>query len=193
VSLRAVGFLLVIWASSGCDEGSTGAARRDALSPPARAPRRLSASQLRAALEGATSEVWRGRALVNDPLSFTGTRDEPNADLLRLYASSLGAPDFNYTVQESLEPTITFAKYAEDAVRATCRAAAQKTPSALVKVSGDDEAARRANARALVLRFWGDVVDPSSEEVNGLLELHREGGWAAVCVALATHPRFLTF
>ncbi|MDX2012070.1 MAG: hypothetical protein SFW67_17890 [Myxococcaceae bacterium] len=191
MSARSLCLLLVTVAA--CTEPPPPASRRDALSPPARAPRRLSAAQLHAAIEGATGEVWRGPATIVDPLSYTGTRDAPDADLLKLYAAGLGAPDFNYTVQESLEPTITFAKYAEDAVRATCTAAARKTPSTLVKVSGDDEAARRANATALVLRFWGDVIEPSSDEVNGLLELHGQGGWAAVCVALATHPRFLTF
>jgi hypothetical protein len=151
-----------------------------------RTPRRLSADQVRASLLEVTGYDYRGEAYVRDSMAPTGYVNDPNADLLDVYASSLGRPDYNYTVQESLEPGVTFAKMVGDAARFTCGQAAQHEvagdapgpPRLLVRVTAKDslesnEAGVRENIAALGLRFWGRALDPKGEEVGALVEVFR--------------------
>jgi hypothetical protein len=158
-----------------------------------RVARRLSAEQLDAALEIATGERWTGEVVIKDSYSYTGVTDKLDADLLDIYAASLGRPDYNFTVRESREATVTFSKYAEDAARATCTKAAVKAPSILEAEPTTDEASVRRNLADLILRFWGERQAPDSAAVTELLPVHTEGAWLGICVALATHPKFLTY
>jgi hypothetical protein len=194
-----------------------------------RVPRRLSADQIRAAFVELTGFPYQGPAEVQDPDSPQGIRNRTDADLLDVFALALGRPDYDYVVKANLEPGISFAKMVEDAARSTCgRAARQEVgarqppggkPRLLLKARPEDElpegeAAIRANIAALVARFWGEVVAPSSEEVTRLLELFRAAsttpswtdgdkksrpagsavdGWRVVCIALATSPEFYVY
>jgi hypothetical protein len=196
----STGGLAALLLCAGCSRGArdvelppVGATAHQALEVTPRNSRRLSARQLNLALEAATAERWLGPARVADPNSYTGFTDAPAADLLALYAPSLGTPDYNYTVRESGEATVTFSKYAEDAARAVCAKAASKAPSVLEAEPTLDEPAARRNVAALLLRFWGAQALPADERVTELLGVERTGGWSSVCVALATHPNFLTY
>lgn len=157
-----------------------------------RTPRRLSADQVRASLLEVTGYSYRGEAYVRDFLAPIGYVNDPDADLLDVYAASLGRPDYNYTVQESLEPGVTFAKMVGDAARFTCGLAAQHevagdvskgAPRLLVRVTGQDTLATneegiRANIAALGLRFWARALDPKGEEVGALIALFRAASTA---------------
>ncbi len=158
-----------------------------------RVPRRLSAEQLRVSLEKATGELWTGRTVVLDPLSPAGYTVKEDGDLLAVYAHSLGKPDYNYVVKESREASVTFAKYAEDAARATCVKAASRKPSALESEPTADEASVKRNVAALVLRMWGEQVSTEDAAVSELVSVHQVGGWAAVCIDLTTDQKFLTY
>jgi hypothetical protein len=171
-----------------------------------------------AALLELTGFVYRGPAVVDDPNSVWGQNADPQADLLDHYGLALGRPDYNYVVRENLEASVSFAKMVEDAARATCRQAAdaevtlQAPPQGarlLLKASPtdslpDQEAAVRANVSALLLRFWGETYAPDDAEVTALLDVFRAGlagapsattadAWRAVCIALATHPKFYVY
>lgn len=157
-----------------------------------RTPRRLSADQVRASLLEVTGYSYRGEAYVRDYMAPIGYVNDPNADLLDVYAASLGRPDYNYTVQESLEPGVTFAKMVGDAARFTCGLAAQHevagdgpegSPHLLVRVTGQDTLATneegiRENIAALGLRFWGRALDPKGDEVGALVEVFRAASTA---------------
>jgi hypothetical protein len=185
-----------------------------------RTVRRLSGDQVRAALRQLTQATYTGPASVRDPQSPQGVTQRPDADLLDVLGASLGRPDYNYVVHETLQPGITFSKLVEDAARSTCGQAAQQPSSLLfIKASSADalpeaEPAIRANIAALVLRFWGESVEPSDARVSALLQLfgvaasapafvdrdgntHPQGsprdGWRIVCVALATDPQFYVY
>ena len=202
-----------------------------------REARRLSATQLRSALVGATGFDYVGTASVPDPLAPRGTSVRDDAPLLEVYEASLGEPDFNYTVRQSIEASLTFSKLAEDGIRFACgelaRAevvggeAAGEQPLLLVAADASaqlpaDEAAIRQNIAALALRWWGQELDPSSEEVTDLLELFAAGhgdalpepppdgtddpvdpiapavqraatAWRTVCIGMLQDPRFLTY
>ena len=125
-------------------------------------------------------------------MSPIGYVNDPDADLLDIYAASLGRPDYNYTVQESLEPGVTFAKMVGDAARFTCGLAAQHevagdvptgSPHLLVSVTGQDTLASneegiRKNISALGLRFWARALDTKGEEVSALIEVFRAASTA---------------
>ena len=107
------------------------------------------------------------------------------------------------------------AKLASDAVRSVCaaglRADAARAPGArllLVRASPTDalpaaEARVRENLAHLALRFWADVIPPDGEMATALLGVFRVAsmraggtpldGWRAVCIDLATDPRFLSY
>jgi hypothetical protein len=180
-----------------------------------RAPRRLDIDQFRASLEQLLGARWVGPQTVRTPEAPSGVRFEAEADLIDYFAQTLGRPDYITTTAEVLDPTVTFAKLASDAVRAVCaaglRADVARPPAErllLTEAQPDDalpaaEPAVRRNIAALALRLWGDPVAPESEIVTAVLGVFRVAtaradatpldGWRAVCIDLATDPRFLSY
>lgn len=180
-----------------------------------RAPRRLDVDQFRAALEQSLGARWTGPRVIHPPSFTTGARLAPDADLLEFYAASLGRPDYVNSTSEVLDPTVTFAKLATDAARAVCAAAVRLDagrPAAertiLLEASPSDalpagEAAVRRNLSALALTLWAAELAPDSEPVTRMLGVFRAAteespatpldGWRAVCIDLATDPRFWTY
>jgi hypothetical protein len=180
-----------------------------------RAPRRVDLDQFRAALEQGLGARWTGPRTVQRPAFATGPRLEPEADLLDFYAQSLGRPDYINSTNEVLDPTITFAKLAGDAARVVCaravaldltRPAAERT--VLIDASAADalpagEAAVRRNLSTLALKLWGAELAPGGDAVTRMLAVFAAAtaqpaatpldGWRAVCVDLATDPRFWTY
>ena len=155
-----------------------------------RTARRLSAPQLRTALIGATGFEYVGRARVVDPSAPQGTVVRDDAPLFQVYGATLGNPDYNYVTQAALEPSITFAKLAEDGVRYACGQAAETEvaqgahpsgrPHLLFEAEGTEslpagEAAIRANIAHLALRFWGHRQSASDDETAALLPLYEAG------------------
>lgn len=180
-----------------------------------RAPRRLDIDQFRASLEDTLSARWTGPQTVYTPESPSGTRFEPQADLLEFFAPTLGRPNYVTSTQEPIDPSITFSKLAADAARSVCAETARRdflrTPTArvlLLEVTGEEtlpegEAAVRRNLSALALKFWAVEAEPESETVSGLLGVYRVAtaqtgaqpidGWRAICVDMTTDARFLTY
>ncbi len=180
-----------------------------------RAPRRIDIDQFRASLEQLLGARWVGPQNVRTSEAPSGGRFEPEADLLEYFAQTLGRPDYITTTAEVLDPTITFAKLASDAVRSVCAAGLRADlgrPRAerrlLTEVDPTDflptaESRVRRNIAALALRLWGDPMSPDGETVTAVLGVFRVGstragatpldGWRAVCIDLATDPRFLTY
>lgn len=180
-----------------------------------RAPRRLDLDQFRASLEQLLGASWTGPQTVRTAEAPSGVRFEPNADLLEFFAQTLGRPDYITTTAEVLEPTVTFAKLANDAVRSVCAAGivadVARAPSQrilLTQVAPDDTLARnepgvRRNLAALTLRLWGERHAPDDALITDLVAVFRAGstrtgatpldGWRAVCIDLATDPKFLSY
>jgi hypothetical protein len=180
-----------------------------------RAPRRVDLAQFRASLEEIIGARWVRPRTVRTPASPTGTRFEAEADLLEFYGRTLGRPDYVTTTSEVTDPTITFTKLAGDAARAVCaagvRADAARPPAErhiyLEAAVGDAlptaEPAIRRNLAALALRFWGLVLAPDGSAVTAMLGVFRAAtsqpmatpadGWRAVCIDLATDPRFMSY
>ncbi len=161
------------------------------VGPPAgRIVRRMSADQIRAAFVELTGFAYEGRAWVRDPLSSGGYSEKNDADLLDLFGSSLGRPDYDLTVHESLEAGVSFAKFVEDAARSTCGRAAQKeskdtapAPKLLLRAKASDalpagDSAIRANLVALALRFWGQALDPQGADASALVDVFRAASMA---------------
>lgn len=180
-----------------------------------RAPRRLDIDQFRSSLDELVGARWTGPRTVRTAEAPSGSRFEPEADLLEFFAATLGRPDYISTTSEVLEPTVTFTKLAADAARGACArgvvndaARPRAERRILVEVEPGDtvpaaEAAVRRNISALALRFWGIEAAPASETVTGVLEVFRVAvtqpratpldGWRAVCIDLATDTRFLSY
>ena len=180
-----------------------------------RAPRRVDIDQFRASLEQLIGARWTGPQTVRTPDVPSGVRFDPQADLLEFVAEPLGRPNYVTTTAEVLEPTVTFAKLASDAVRAVCaaglRADVARPPAERLLLTEADatdalpaaEPRIRRNIAALALRLWGDALAPESETVSAVLGVFRVAsmragrtpldGWRAVCIDLATDPRFLSY
>jgi hypothetical protein len=182
----------------------------------ARTPRRLGADQLRASLVEATGFNWVAPHVVSDPDSPNGRSEMPNADMIEVLAGTLGRANYSTTTSDQLDPAITFAKLAGDAARSSCRASVEADVAEanasrrriLRFVSPRDTSATNAdgvhrNLAYLALRFWGLAVAPDAAEIAPLVTLldratRAQGatpadGWRAVCIALATDPKFLTY
>ncbi|MEM1417147.1 MAG: hypothetical protein AAGH15_19775 [Myxococcota bacterium] len=164
-----------------------------AENPSGRRLRRLTANQFYRSLEVATGQSW--------------------AEYER-FASSLGRPDFAEVTEEGMELSMTFAKFVDDAARATCRDAieadrASGAPGVILRdalITDRDPAVLEENLRYLFLRFLGQALpagDPALEPYLRILtlnELDRDlrddemrDRWWAVCVGLASHTDFLTY
>lgn len=180
-----------------------------------RAPRRIDIDQFRASLEQVVGARWVGPRTVITPEAPTGSRFEQDADLIEFFAATLGRPDYIVTTAEVLVPTVTFSKLAGDAAREVCARSVTLDPGRppaerriLVDATATDalparEPAVRRNVATLAMRFWGFELAPESATVDGLVGLFRVAtaqpgatpldGWRAVCIALATDVRFLSY
>lgn len=201
-TLRAVLVLLLVGCGStegAGDEGGEGAlpsdpedVRRepaDAVGgPPARQPSRLTADQLHASLVVATGQVW---------------------PQFERYAGAMGRPDYLEITEENVQPSVGFDKLVGDAARDTCAAAvaadvAGTGEGVILRHAGagdTDRAALVTNLSYLLLRFHAVRVSgdddprllPFMRILESPLEADMPTRWTAVCIALATHPDFLTY
>jgi hypothetical protein len=161
-----------------------------------RAPRRITAAQLKNSIFTVTGRHWSQI----DSLS-----------------ASLGQADFALVNSESTEPNLVFAKFLEDGAREVCMATAAsdltKAPQARV-LSADlpgsptdfttiDDAAVRKNLSGLAVRFWGQPM--GADELTTYASTFKTiaarakavnqpaQAWGAICIALMTDPRFITY
>lgn len=162
-----------------------------------RAPRRLTVTQLDASIQAAVGRRWTG---------------------LDAVAASLGRADFNMVVSENTEPNLVFAKFLEDGARSVCLATAQadlaattasarilanRLPDSLTNLTTIPAAAVQANLVYLSTRFWGEeLAGAELGEWTTLFQQlaaraqtvnRRDHALAAICIAMMTDPRFLTY
>jgi hypothetical protein len=166
-----------------------------------RAPRRITVAQLKQSILITTGRQWS------------------QIDNL---AGSLGQADFALVSSESIEPNLVFAKFVEDGAREVCLGAAQDdlaktvasdrvlSPEIPVSVTDlttltDDQIQK--NLGYLSLRFWGqpltaDELPAWVETFKGVATRAKAIGttttakrqvWGAMCVAMMTDPRFITY
>jgi hypothetical protein len=161
-----------------------------------RAPRRISVPQLKQSIVTVTGRQWS------------------QIDNL---AASLGQADFALTVSDATEPNLVFAKFLEDGAREVCLAAARddlnRAQDARVlwpDVPGTgrdftvlDDATIQKNLGTLAVRFWGSPFD--TQELTTWTDIFKriagraktanrpEQAWGAICVAMMTDPRFITY
>ncbi len=161
-----------------------------------RAPRRLTVAQLDQAIRVAVGRPW---------------------DDLDDLAPTLGQADYALLNTENIEPTLVFAKFLEDGARRVCTQTASMDLAAATQANRvlsnkitsvanltqipDGEA--RANLVYLSTRFWGQPL--SGKELDEYAALftavsaraqtvnRRGDAFAALCIALMTDPRFLTY
>lgn len=164
-----------------------------------RSPRRLSVDQLARSIEVAVGRPWTG---LDGGLGAT-----------------LGRADYALVNQESTEPNLVFAKFLEDGAREVCmaQAAAEKSLAApearvlsrtLPGPLGDlrelsDEQVHEL-LEYLSIRFWGsplqggeltrwtDFFKKAAARAEAIKN-GRDQALAAVCIALMTDSRFLTY
>lgn len=176
-------------------------------------PRRLSTDQWR----GSFATIF-GTDEAGNPLAFhINAKNEAldNAGVAR----SLGEPDYLGTTDEALDPSLLYAKFADDAARDLCTQAltadaarADAQTRVIVRYAGPSDtvqsngAAVDANLRYLKLRFHGvylksddaasvatlrTLFDASVTASTGAdLPARVVDGWKTVCVALTTAPEF---
>ncbi|MET0387061.1 MAG: hypothetical protein ABW321_13930 [Polyangiales bacterium] len=162
-----------------------------------RAPRRITVAQLKTSIQVTTGRQWSQI----DKLS-----------------ASLGRADYALVNAEATEPNLVFAKFLEDGAREVCLATAQadldeSDPSQRVlarDVAGDlkdlrqlSAEGRRENLVYLSTRFWGQPLEGAeltrwNESFAKLAERaevakKRREAWGALCIALMTDPRFVTY
>ncbi|MGA9520732.1 MAG: hypothetical protein WBV82_04665 [Myxococcaceae bacterium] len=161
-----------------------------------RAPRRITVDQLDASIQQVLGRKWNG-------LQFLG--------------ASLGKADFAYVTTESSEVNLVFTKFLDDGAREVCHAAAraelEQTDAASrilspfipdpKKPATADSAAVQKNLVAVSTRFWGYPLSGDEltrwtafwDKVAALGQETRrpEQTLQALCIALMTDPRFLTY
>jgi hypothetical protein len=161
-----------------------------------RAPRRISVAQLKQSILVTTGRQWS------------------QIDNL---AASLGQADYALTVSDATEPNLVFAKFLEDGAREVCVATAAadltrpqaervlwpEVPGNVTDFTTLDDATIRANLSTLAVRFWGSPFD--AEELASWTELFKKTAarakaanqprqaWGAICIAMMTDPRFITY
>lgn len=162
-----------------------------------RAPRRITVAQLGASIETAVGRPWTG---------------------LDSVATSLGRADFALIVSENTEPNLVFAKFLEDGARDVCmkqataeialadptaRVLSRTLPGAVGNLTQLSDAQVRELLVYLSTRFWGAPLagdeltkwagffTQASARAETLKK--RDQAFAAVCIALLTDPRFLTY
>jgi hypothetical protein len=162
-----------------------------------RAPRRITAAQLKTSIEVTTGRQW-------------SKIDELSA--------SLGRADYALVNAEATEPNLVFAKFLEDGAREVCLATADsdlKESDASKRVlspevaadakdlSKLDDASVRRNMVYLSTRFWGQPLAGSELDTwvtayKGIATRaeaakKKREAWGAICIALMTDPRFTTY
>jgi hypothetical protein len=162
-----------------------------------RAPRRITVAQLKASILTTTGRQWS------------------KIDSL---AASLGSADFALVNAESTEPNLVFAKFLDDGAREVCTGAATadlaipdpanrvlspEVPAAVTDVSKIDDDTAKKNLTYLSTRFWGQPLAPAELDVwaasfktiaaRAQAQNKKSQAWAAICVAMMTDPRFITY
>jgi hypothetical protein len=162
-----------------------------------RAPRRITVDQLDASIRTAVGRPW---------------------DDLDDLATSMGRADYALVVSENTEPNLVFAKFLEDGARRVCldqakaelpladpaaRVLSRTLPGSVGNLTALTDAQVRELLVYLSTRFWGAPL--AGEELTkwaGFFKQaatraetlkKRDQAFAAVCVALLTDPRFLTY
>ena len=169
-----------------------------------RASGRVAIAQLRGSLP-----VVMGNDLAGEPITWTAGAQ--NAPGLITFSRALGEADFANVIEDNLEPSPLYLKFAEDAARDVCEKALAAdyggaAPRTVVRHVGLDETPTtnpmgfERNLRYLKLRFHGvKVADDDAGATAGLRKLFTASaagsnpvkeGWRAVCVALLTAPEF---
>ena len=162
-----------------------------------RAPRRITVAQLKASILTVSGRQWS------------------QIDNL---AASLGKADFALVNAESTEPNLVFAKFLEDGAREVCTAAAAadlalpnavdrilspEVPATITDFSKIDDVTAKKNLVYLSTRFWGqplsgaelDTWSASFQTMAARAQVanKKSQAWGAICVAMMTDPRFITY
>jgi len=162
-----------------------------------RAPRRLTVAQLDQSITVAVGRRWNGIDAV---------------------APSLGRADYAMVVTESTDPNLVFAKFLEDGAREVCvaqaqadiaattaanRILAQQLPDNINNLTTLTAAQIRTNLSYLSVRFWGEpLVGAELDAWTTLFQqlasraqaiTRRDQAFSALCIALITDPRFMTY
>ncbi len=162
-----------------------------------RAPRRITVAQLKTSIETTVGRPWTG---------------------LDALAPSLGRADFANVVSENTEPNLVFAKFLEDGAREVCLAQAaaelaltdpnarvlsRTVPGAIGNLTLLSDAQVSELLVYLSTRFWGAPL--SGEELTKWKSFftqaaaraetirRRDQALAAMCIAMMTDSRFLTY
>ncbi|MFP2910963.1 hypothetical protein ACLESD_39190 [Pyxidicoccus sp. 3LFB2] len=170
-----------------------------------RAPRRLTVSQLDAAILNAVGRRWI-------------TPD--GRDGIDARATSLGRADYALVVSENTEPNLVFAKFLEDGARLVCTLQAKDEvlltdPEARVlsrTLPGRWDDLRKltdAQVREFLVynstRFWGSplageeltkwvgLFTQAATRVEAMNPKRRDQALAVICIAMLTDPRFITY
>jgi hypothetical protein len=165
-----------------------------------RAPRRITVAQLKTSIETTVGRPWTG---------------------LEALAPSLGRADFANIVSENTEPNLVFAKFLEDGAREVCLAQAtaeltitdanarvlSRTVPTLAGTAGNLTQLTDAQKTELLVylstRFWGAPLsgDELARWKNFFTQAasrseairRRDQAFAAMCIAMMTDSRFLTY
>lgn len=165
-----------------------------------RAPRRITVAQLQTSIETTVGRPWTG---------------------LEALAPSLGRADFANVVSENIEPNLVFAKFLEDGAREVCLAQASaeltitdpdvrvltRTVPTLAGTAGDLTQLSDAQVSELLVylstRFWGAPLsgDELTRWKNFFTQAasraeairRRDQAFAAMCIAMMTDSRFITY
>ena len=161
--------------------------------PPVRDVRRMDVDQLNAAVRRATGRAWT----------------KSGVDQFEAFAATLGRPDYNTSVSEDLQPSLLFAKVLGDASRDLCQAIVTESDPGFFLLAAPDDTpdtdvvAVRQNLSTLILKYHGKALDASDPKLDPWLELMSataalpgktpRDAWRGVCIALLTHPDFITY
>ncbi len=162
-----------------------------------RAPRRITVAQLKASILTVTGRQWS------------------QIDTL---AASLGKADFALVNAESTEPNLVFAKFLEDGAREVCtltaaadltvpnaadRVLSPEVPASITDLSKIDAATAKKNLVYLSTRIWGQplagteldtwATSFSTMAARAQLTNKKREAWGAICIAMMTDPRFITY
>lgn len=162
-----------------------------------RAPRRITVAQLKTSIETAVGRPWTG---------------------LEALAPSLGRADFANVSTENTEPNLVFAKFLEDGAREVCLAQAlaelpitdpnarvlsRTVPGTIGNLTQLNDAQVSELLVYLSTRFWGAPL--SGDELTKWKSFFtqaaaraeairkRDQAFAAMCIAMMTDSRFLTY
>lgn len=132
-----------------------------------------------------------------------------NTDKWEEYSSTLGVPDYQFSVREDRSVSVMFHKFLDDAATHTCRAwieeestGTQRLFFSEIEPDEMDAAKIRQNMVALRRRFHGKEASLQAPIINSLIDLHYTTlqrtdsltqAWTTVCVGLFSHPDFFMY